>query len=274
MHRWTHSTDGHTALHKELYKYLTHSPHLDLFFSLMPLALSNSSCFFFALLRYKKKACSSLVLTLQFDIAVWTFVLFVALHAAQTPSLQSWASPHRLLLDPHYSRMYFGSRRLHLWVSTTFSESILLFVSLITSAPLAHVQWGGEAGMWRQMLEEEQTFLSAKPQDCWRHCLTELLLTVGKEEPQRSFRLQSGEHCLFKESLPSVPLVYFCAVFISCHHKSTCSCTTNWPGELVWLKTHPAERKKKGKKNIFQPAQIFDFIYHTEALTVVPPRGR
>lgn len=75
MHRWTHSTDGHTALHKELYKYLTHSPHLDLFFSLMPLALSNSSCFFFALLRYKKKACSTLILTLQFDIAVWTFVL-------------------------------------------------------------------------------------------------------------------------------------------------------------------------------------------------------
>lgn len=186
--------------------------------------------------------------------------MFVALHAAQTPSLQSWASPHRLLLDPHYSRMYFGSRRLHLWISTTFSESILLFVSLITSAPLAHVQWGGEAGMWRQMLEEEQTFLSAKPQDCWRHCLTELLLTVGKEEPQRSFRLQSGEHCLFKESLPSVPLVYFCAVFISCHHKSTCSCTTNWPGELVWLKTHPAERKKKGKK-IYFPASS-DLWFH------------
>lgn len=43
--------------------------------------------------------------------------------------------------------MHFGSRTLHLWIST-FSESILLFVFLSTSAPLTHIQWVGEAGTW------------------------------------------------------------------------------------------------------------------------------
>lgn len=73
MHRWTHSTDGHTALHKEL---ISHPTWAEEHFSLMPLALSKSSCFFFAPLRFKKpQICSSLVLTLQFYTSVWTFVL-------------------------------------------------------------------------------------------------------------------------------------------------------------------------------------------------------
>lgn len=57
---------------------LPHSAHLAPLLSLMPLALSNSGCFFFSLLRFKKKknhlVCSNLALTLQFDISECTFV--------------------------------------------------------------------------------------------------------------------------------------------------------------------------------------------------------
>lgn len=99
-------------------------------------------------------------------------------------------------------------------------------------------------------LEEEQTYPSAKPHDHCGHRLTELLLTVRKEEVQSSFGLQSDEHLPLKGVSPMLS-VYFRAVFMSCHHKLTCSCTMNWPGELICLKTHPAEKKKKKGKSYF-----------------------
>lgn len=172
--------------------------------------------------------------------------MFVPLHAAQTHSLQSWASPHRPVLDPYYSRVHFGSRRLHLWVSTTFSESILLFVFLITSAPLAHIQWRGEAGIWRQMLEEEQTFPSAKSQDCWRHCLTELLLTVGKEEPQRSFRLH------LVSIIEGVSRLCLQSIFVQSSYHASQHAAAPWTGPENWSGWKLTQLKggKRGGKKI------------------------
>lgn len=97
-------------------------------------------------------------------------------------------------------------------------------------------------------------------------CLTITGTLPSSTFPNRAFVNRKEEFfqaivrwALWKESLPSVPSIYFCVVFISCHHKPTCSCTMNWTEELIWLKTHTAERGKK--KVIFQQAQFSDLIY-------------
>lgn len=210
------------------------------------------------------------------DTAVWHLcmylhITFAPLHCAQIPTLQSCASPHGQHLDLHYSRMCFGSRRLQWWV---FSVSVLLFTFLITSASLSHVQWGGQTSMWRHVWKK-----SRLPQ-----CLTITGTLPSSTFPNRAFVNRKEEFfqaivgwALWKESLPSVPSIYFCVVFISCHHKPTCSCTMNWTEELIWLKTHTAEREKKKKKSYFPASSVLWShlpVYHMAAQVAIQAAGR
>lgn len=80
----------------------------------------------------------------------------------------------------------------------------------------------------------------------------------------------SGEHCwksLSRLCLQSIFVLSSYHAITSQHAAAPWTGPGNWSG---WKLT----QLKGGKKILLQPAQISDLIYHTAALTIVPPPGR
>lgn len=93
-----------------------------------------------------------------------------------------------------------------------------------------------------------------------------------KEEPQRSFRLQ------LVNIVGRVSPICAFSLFLCCLHIMLSQLNMQLHHGLAQgtdlTENSPTERRKKRGKNLFQSAQISDLIYHTAALTFVPPPGR